>query len=39
LWLTAIALPVFGASVAVFVAIESLRLLLSRRDTAAACKE
>ncbi len=39
LWLTAIALsialPVFGASVAVFVAIESLRLLLSRRDTAA----
>ncbi|MEQ6341013.1 MAG: PepSY domain-containing protein [Gammaproteobacteria bacterium] len=40
LWLTAIALsialPVFGASVAVFAAIESLRLLLSRRDTAAA---
>lgn len=39
LWITAIALsialPVFGASVAVFVAIESLRLLLSRRDTAA----
>lgn len=40
LWLTAIglsiALPVFGVSVVLFAAIESLRLLLSRRDTAAA---
>lgn len=40
LWLTAIglsiALPVFGASVVLFAAIESLRLLLSRRGTAAA---